>query len=146
MSLEVLLKKVGGGWSETMNLIGVALRRLCLPYWHWYKIVLEVPATVSIAILILSARRLAGGGGLGFGNWLVTRGLGLGYGWWQRVGIIVGRCIYKVDKKTSSSSELGWLSGLGLGLVEQWSWVWIRLIFRIFFLPLSKKFLNFLAG
>ena len=32
-----------------------------------------------------------------------------------------------------SSIELGWLSGLGLVLVERWSWVRILLDFRIFF-------------
>ena len=39
--------------------------------------------------------------------------------------------------EVASSVELGWLSGLGLVLVERWSWVRIPLDLWIFFLPLS---------
>ena len=49
----------------------------------------------------------------------------------------VRRHMDEVGKKTASSSvELGWLSGLGLILVERWSWVRIPLdLLIIFFKP-----------
>ena len=39
-------------------------------------------------------------GGLGFGNRLVTRGLGFGYGWSQGVSNVVVRCIKLAKNNT----------------------------------------------
>ena len=44
---------------------------LCLPYW---------PLILSARLLVRLVAGGGGGGGLGFGNRLVTKGLGLGYG------------------------------------------------------------------
>ena len=94
-------------------------------------------------MLLLSARRLVrlGAVGWGFGKRLVARGLGLGYGCWGGVSIIVVRCI-KVAKKGILQRRGGWLSGVWLGVVEWWSWVRILLgcLCFFFFLPLEKIF------
>ena len=57
----------------------------------------------------------------------------------RAISIIVTRCI-KVEKRVSSSGELGWQSGLGLWLVERWSWVRIPLDLCFFHLHRMAEF------
>ena len=43
-------------------------------------------------------------------------------------------------KRVSSSGELGWQSGLGVGLVEWWSWIRIPLDLCFFHLHRTAEF------
>ena len=65
-------------------------------------------------------------GGLGFGNWLVRLVATV----WVSVTSYIDYSgkVYKIGQKRGiRQRRIGWLSGLGLGLEERWSWVRIPL-------------------